>query len=339
MLADRRSNWPNLVPVGRRGPVLRPSSAAPGVFGVDLTAGCAHACVYCPVSMHSRSDAAEERLPFDPYTTEALAAALDAASAEVRTIVLSPQTDPLPLLGPVRAEAARVAELVLSRGLDLVVMTRGRFSRRMIRLLAAHPRQVRVGVGLFSLSRPLVRELEPLAASPFGRVRDIRRLVTAGVPVDVRLEPLIPGLTDTRENLAPLFRALAQAGASRVVAHYLFMHPKVQTSLAGALTNLKYPVGPGEMFAEGPKATVGTIGMVRNLPREVRREGLARVMSWGAEFGLEVTTGAAQNPDLPRNPGPAPQLLPASSGSRRRASSVYTGYPTPPSAPTATALS
>jgi len=276
-------------------------------------------------------------LPFDPYTTEALAAALDSAVADVRTIVLSPQTDPLPPLGPVRAESARVAQLVLERGLDLVILTRGRFSRRLIQLLAAYPQQVRVGVGLFSLSKPLVRELEPLAASPYGRIRDIRRLAEAGIPVEVRLEPLIPGLTDTRANLVPLFRKLSEVGATRVVAHYLFLNPKVQAGLTEAFAGLRCKQTPAEMFADGPKATVGTIGLVRNLPREVRREGLARVMSWGAEFGLEVTTGAAQNPDLPRNPTPAAQT---GSSLRRRSPTVISGYPTPPpSAPTAAAIS
>ena len=324
---------PSLVPVGRRGPVLRPSSSVAGIYGVDLTAGCGHKCVYCPVAVSSREEGQEDRIPFDPYTTEALAAALDDAGLDVQTIVLSPQSDPLVPFGPVRAEAVRVSKLILERGLDLVIMTRGRFSRRMVELLAAYPDQVRVGIGLFSLSKPLVRTMEPLAASPRGRIRDVHRLVSAGVPVEIRLEPLIPELTDTRDNLAPLFHALSDAGASRVVAHYLFQHPRVQMSLENALELVKAPASAKEMFAEGPKVSVGTLGMVRNLPREIRREGLARVMSWGAEFGLIVSTGSAQNPDLPRNPTPA-NTNPYS-GSGRRTGSKVSAYPDQASGPQA----
>ena len=44
--------------------------------------------------------------------------------------------------------------------------------------------------------------LEPLTASPRLRLRQIRRLRDLGIPVQVALEPLVPGLTDTRDNLA-----------------------------------------------------------------------------------------------------------------------------------------
>jgi DNA repair photolyase len=242
------------------------------------------------------------RLPFDPYTTEALAAALDAEGDAVRTIVLSPQSDPFVPYRPVQSEAVRVAEFVLERGLDLVILTRGRLPLRLIERLSAYPKQARVGLGLFSLNKPLVRSLEPLAASPRGRVRTLRRLASLGVPVEVRLEPLVPGLTDTRENLEPLFRAVAHAGVTKVVAHYLFFHPSIQATLEPALALHAELPHLMEMFADGVPATVGSLGLVRNLARDVRREGLARVISWGAEFGLDVTTGAAQNPDLPRTP-------------------------------------
>jgi hypothetical protein len=209
----------------------------------------------------------------------------------------------LPPLRPVQAETIRVCELALDRGLDLVLLTRGRVPRRLVKLLAAHPDQVRVGIGLFSLDKPLVRRLEPLAASPRGRLRDLVRLATAGVPVEVRLEPLIPGLTDTRENLAPVFRRLADAGITRVVAHYLFLHPGMQADFDAAIAGLPSVPPTAELFEGGALASIGSLGTVKNLPREVRRDGLARIMAMGAEYGLEVSTGATQNPDLPRTPG------------------------------------
>jgi hypothetical protein len=249
----------------------------------------------------SARSAAPERLPFDPFTAEALEAALTKRAGEVRTVVLSPLSDPLQPYRPVRSEAARVARVVLERGLELVVMTRGRFPRRLIELLGEYPGKARVALGMTSLSKPLVRVLEPRAASPWGRIRDVRALVRAGVSVEIRLEPLIPGLTDTRDNLGPLFRALSHAGASQIVAHYLFMHPAVAGSLEAALEGCGLGETLAHAFESGPSVSVGSLGAVRNLPVETRREGLARVMAWGAEFGLSVRTGATQNPDLPRS--------------------------------------
>ncbi len=290
---------PELLPVGRRGPVLRASSTSEGVYGVDLTAGCGHGCAYCHIRTSSRYPG-DARMLFDPYTAETLAAALAEQGEAVRTVVLSPSSDPLPPQRPVRAEAVRVAELVLESGRDLVLMTRGRLPRRLIALLSEYPEQVRVALGMMSLNKGIVRALEPRAASPRGRIRDLERLTRSGVMVEIRLEPLLPGLTDTRDNLAPLLHALANAGATRVVAHYMFMHRDIWPTLQPALDSLGVAESIRAAFQEGPLLSVGSVGTVRNITRDLRREGLARIMSWGAEFGLAVTTGAAQNPDLPR---------------------------------------
>ncbi len=300
-------NSTELIAVGRRGPLLRPSPQVAGVVGVDLTAGCGHGCVYCPVRGAEPADGAPLRLPFDPFTAEAVRAALRDPQSDVRTVVLSPLSDPLPPFRQVRAEAVRVAEAVLEAGRDLLVLTRGRIPRRLIELMAAHPDQARLALGMSSLNKRLVRVLEPRAASPMGRIRDLGKLVKAGVAVEVRLEPIIPGLTDTRDNLVPLFRRIRDAGVSQLVVHYLFLHPSVATTLQDALARLDRREWLASAFEAGPQISVGSLGTVRNLPREVRQEGLARVMAWGAEFGLKVGTGVAQNPDLPQNEANRPR--------------------------------
>lgn len=291
--------WPELLAVRRREPVLRVSPSAPGVYGVDLTAGCAHQCIYCPVRNAGRVDDVG-RLPFDPFTAEGVAAAIGDGLSDVHTIVLGPLSDPLPPIRQVRAEAIRVAETVLDHGLKLLILTRGRFPRRLIELLGAHSDRARVALGLFTQNKALVRRLEPFAASPSGRVRDLGRLVQAGVPVEVRLEPLIPDVSDTRENLFPLFRQLRDAGVTQVVVHYMFMHNSVRFSVYDALEDEEIKERLQAAYETGPQLSVGSMGTVRNLPREIRQDGLARVMAWGAEFGLRVSTGAAQNPDLPQ---------------------------------------
>lgn len=299
MMGSEVRLWPELQPVGRRGPLLRPSTTTPGVYGLDLTSGCGIGCTYCYIRALSRYPG-EARLPFDPYTTEALGAALDELGDAVRTIVLSPSSDPLPPYRPVRFEAVRVAQRILESGRELVLMTRGRLPRRLVSLLAEHAARTRVAMGMMSLNKAIVRTLEPRSASPRGRLRDLERLSQAGVAIEVRLEPLVPGVTDTRDNLAPLFHALGRAGVSRVVAHYLFMHPAIWPSFAESLQPLGIVDEVRAAFEGGPQLTVGSVGTVRNVSREARREGLARIMAWGAEFGLAVSTGAAQNPDLPR---------------------------------------
>lgn len=293
---------PRLVRVSRKGPVLRPSPTSAGVYGLDMTAGCFHGCGFCSIRGSSRYPG-EDRSLFDPFTTERLAAALDEMEMSPAQVVLSPSSDPLPPLREVRDETLKALSLLLSRGVGVHVMTRGRISRRFVGLLAEHRDRVKVAVGVTTLDRLSGRSLEPRAATPGGRIADIGRLVAEGVDVEVRLEPLIPGLNDTRENLAPLFGALARAGAKRVVAHYLYLHPGMEESLDRALHPLGWTERLRDAFEGGRVFRLGTLGPTKHLPLESRRAGLTRLIALGAEHGLWVTTGSAQNPDLPRLAG------------------------------------
>ncbi len=295
---EKAATRPDVIRVARRGPVLRPSPREPGLFGLDLTAGCLHGCAYCHIRGSGRYPG-DDRVYFDPSTTLALEATLDDLGDAVRWVVMSPTSDPLPPDRGVRAEAVRSARLLLERGIATTIMTRGRVPRALVDVLAAHPDLARVALGVTSLSKPLVRALEPRAASPRGRLRDLARLTKAGVEVEVRLEPMIAGLTDTRENLEPLFRALSRAGARRVVTHYLFLHHAMTAPLGEALAPLGWSERLQDDFAGGPAFSVGSIGTTKHLPREVRQQGLARIVAWGASHGLIVATGSAQNPDLP----------------------------------------
>lgn len=298
---------PEVIRVARRGPVLRPSPREPGLFGLDLTAGCLHGCAYCYIRGTGRYPG-DGRVYFDPSSALALEAALDELGDEVKSVVMSPMSDPLPPQREIRAEAVRAASLLLDRGIATTVITRGRVPRAMVDVLAAHPGRAKVALGMTSLNKSLVRALEPRSASPRGRLRDLARLVEAGVEVEVRLEPMIAGLTDTRENLEPLLRALGKVGARRVVTHYLFLHPATTAPLAEALVPLGWSERLQDDFAGGPAFPIGSIGTTKHLPRESRRQGLARIVAWGASHGLIVTTGSAQNPDLPRSEPPSPPV-------------------------------
>ncbi len=288
-----------LVRVARRGPILRPSPMVPGVFGLDLTAGCLHGCPFCHIRDLPRFRG-EGRILFDPFTSEHLAEVIDAMDMRPRQVVLSPSSDPLPSSREVRAEAMKVISLLLDRQIAVQIMTRGRVPRLLVDRMARDRDRVKVAVGLMTLDRSLSRVLEAFSGSPFGRLADLRRMVSEGLDVEARLEPLIPGRTDTRDNLAPLLEALATAGVRKVVAHYLYSTPLARESLDSAIAPLGWAERLRDDFEGGNVFRLGTIGPTKHFPLEVRRSGLARLIALGAEFGLSVTTGSAQNPDLPK---------------------------------------
>jgi len=68
-----------------------------------------------------------------------------------------------------------------------------------------------VNLSVTTLDRSLCRCLEPRTSSPEARLRTISELAAAGIPVNVMVAPVIPGLTDS--ELPAILKAAADAGA------------------------------------------------------------------------------------------------------------------------------
>ena len=272
--ATERLHRNPLVEVARRGPILRPSPVKAGLYGIDLTAGCDHACPFCHIRGSARTPGPDKVL-FDPRVDDRLARLLDEMELLPDRVLLSPASDPFPAQRPVREAAERVIDRLLRRGIGVTIHTRGRIPRRLIGRLAEKPDRVAVSVPILTTDRALARTLEPRAASPGGRLRTIARLVAAGLAVEARLEPLVPGLTDTPENLRPLFVALAKAGVSRVVAHYLFLTGSIADRVPAALAPIGWQGRLTDLFQGGPVFPLGTLGATKHLPKATRQTGLA----------------------------------------------------------------
>ena len=103
--------------------------------------------------------------------------------------------------------------MLLAHRHPVTIVTKGALILRDLDLLAALARQqlCSVAVSLTTLDDELKRTLEPRAAAPRARLRVIRELVGAGVPVTVLLAPLIPALND--HEMEGLLEAAAAAGA------------------------------------------------------------------------------------------------------------------------------
>ena len=70
---------------------------------------------------------------------------------------------------------------------------------------------VQANVSVTTLDAELARTMEPRTSTPAARLRAIRGLAEAGVPVRVLIAPVIPGLTDT--EIPAILAAAREAGA------------------------------------------------------------------------------------------------------------------------------
>jgi len=84
---------------------------------------------------------------------------------------------------------------------------------------------VSIHVSLAALEGRLVRRIEARSPAPHARLRALGRLAAAGLDVGLLVAPIIPGVTDGREQLTALFRAAKDAGARRVAGEALRLGP------------------------------------------------------------------------------------------------------------------
>lgn len=83
--------------------------------------------------------------------------------------------------------------------------------REILHDLAAHT-LVHVNISITTLDAELARVMEPRTSIPAARLRAIRELSAAGIPVGVLVAPIIPGLND--HEAADILQAAREAGAS-----------------------------------------------------------------------------------------------------------------------------
>jgi hypothetical protein len=130
-----------------------------------------------------------------------------------------------------------------------------------------------------------------------------------GIAVQVALEPLVPGLTDTRDNLATLLEGLARAGVRRVTAGYMFLRQRIRQNLEAALAPHGWDRPVLDAFVNGPVLETGLVASARYLPKARRQRGYATLMALAADLGMTVSVSSLTNPDF-RLAGPAANDIP-----------------------------
>jgi DNA repair photolyase len=293
------------VRAARKGPLLQPSALGEHgeLLGLNLTQGCIHRCAFCSVRGHP-AYTGDKVVTLSTDIADRLETELLARRKRPRAVFISPSTDPFPPQAEVQSETVRAVETLARHGVEAWLMTRGYIRPAALDMLAAQRERVRVTVGLTTLDRSLQRILEPLAAPPRLRLRQIVRLRGLGIAVQVAVEPLIPGLTDTRESLSPLLEALAKAGVRHVSAGYLFLRSGISDNLVNVLEGHGWSQMVLDAFQGGPILSAGHSASARYLPKLRRQRGYAALMAMAAAHGLTVSVCGNSNPDF-RVPRPS----------------------------------
>jgi DNA repair photolyase len=118
------------------------------------------------------------------------------------------------------------------------ILTKGSLILRDLDLLVAASRvtDVSTAVSVGFVDQTLWREVEPGTPNPLKRLDVCRTLNAAGVRCGVLMAPILPGLTDSPEQLASTVEAIAAAGATHVTPIVLHLRPGAREWFMGWLS-------------------------------------------------------------------------------------------------------
>jgi DNA repair photolyase len=85
-------------------------------------------------------------------------------------------------------------------------------------------------MSITTLDETLARQLEPDTPSPQQRLRAVQQLTRAGVPVSVAVAPVLPGITDSEQQLSELIQAAYDHGADIAFHQTLHMYSATRAS-------------------------------------------------------------------------------------------------------------
>jgi DNA repair photolyase len=195
--------------------------------------GCVHRCTFCYVRAFERR---AERFSDDRYGTsirvkvnvvDVLRRELARPSWEPETVAIGAATDPYqPAEGHYRLTRGCLEALAEAHN-PFNIITRGPMIVRDVDVLAEASRRAQVSVtfSIPTLDEDVWRKTEPSTAHPRQRLRALKTLVDAGVRACVGMAPVLPGISDTPEQLAEVVKAAREAGACGIWTNLLFLRP------------------------------------------------------------------------------------------------------------------
>ncbi len=210
-------------------------------FSVNPYRGCTHACSYCyarPTHQYLDFGAGtdfDRKIVVKVNAPEKLREEFMRPSWKGDLVAFSGNVD---CYQPIEANyeiTRRCLQVCAELRNPVSLITKGALIRRDIDVLQDLVKHARcfVNVSLAFIDDEMARKVEPGAPSPSVRLKAIRALADAGIPVGIGLAPIIPGLNDGQ--IAEILQRARDAGATRAFRVMLRLPAEVKPVFLGRL--------------------------------------------------------------------------------------------------------
>lgn len=188
-------------------------------YSLNPYQGCEHGCVYCYARNthqywgYSAGLDFERKIIVKENAPEVLVQQLESKNWKVMPIMLAGNTDCYQPIEAKKKLTRRILEVLLKYRHPVSIITKNALILRDLDILKELNKLdlVHINISITTLDDKLRQKLEPRTASALKRLDVVNQLSSAGLPVNVMVAPIIPGLTDS--EIPQIVKQSAEAGA------------------------------------------------------------------------------------------------------------------------------
>ncbi len=236
--------------------------------------GCDHKCIYCYASSY---------IPrfYDCRPKKDLLRRLEREAVRLKgeLISISNSSDPYPTVEAETGLTRRCLEILARQNCRIQIITKSNIVVRDMDLLRLVPSMVALTITTDNAETAKI--LEPYAPPPLERLKTAEKLVDEGIPVAVRIDPVIPYVNENPETLV---KAIAEIGVKHITASTYKVKADNWQRLNLAMPKTAEKLKP-LYFEKGEK-----IGRYTYLPKDLRLKLMESLAKQAKKYGLKFAT-------------------------------------------------
>ncbi len=236
--------------------------------------GCDHNCVYCYASSYIPQFASCR-----PKKDLVERLRREATELKGETVSIANSSDPYPCIEATAGLTRRCLEILAERNCRIQIITKSHLVIRDEDILSETPSTV--ALTITTDNAKVASLLEPNAPTPYERLSAAEDLIGKGIPVSVRIDPIIPFVNDQPQTL---IATLSSIGVKHVTSSTYKVKPDNWRRFSDVLPEVAEKLKP-LYFKQGEKIGGNTL-----LPRNLRYKLMKRVrdltIKKGMNFGV-----------------------------------------------------
>lgn len=252
-------------------PWKSPLCSCPPKLSLNPYTGCPHGCLYCYASSYiPRFQECRPKVDL-----------LNRLERETKSVprgtlvAMSNSSDPYPILETKLLISRGCLQILKERGLRVQVVTKSDMVVRDNDLLSEM--DAAVAITITTMKDAISRRLEPGAPPPAKRLEAARRLTGKGIPVSVRIDPIIPGINDS--EIEDLVLAAKSADAEHITTSTYKARPSSLRAICSAFPESEEALET--LFQKGSRGAGShylpqdvRMRLIRKVERIALREGM-----------------------------------------------------------------